>query len=235
MTSSHEDPQSEGARERILAAAHRLITEGGLASLTTRSLAAAAEVQAPTLYRLFGDKRGLLDAVAEQGMAEFVAAKVVATPHEDAVQDLSEAWDGYVAFGLANPAVFAIMNEVGADGGRSAAASVGIAVLKARVRRIALSGRLGVAEPLAVAVIHAAGVGVVTTLLALQQAERDMQVSRITFAGVLQVLLVDEGALAPQRDLAAMAIGLRARIDVLTELSPGERLLLAELLDRLAT
>lgn len=234
MTSPHEDPQPAVARQRILAAAHQLITNGGLASLTTRAVAAAAEVQAPTLYRLFGDKRGLLDAVAQQGIAEFVAAKVVAAPHEDAVQDLSEAWDSYVAFGLANPAVFAIMNEVGSKGGRSAAASAGLAVLKARVRSIALSGRLGMSEPLAVAVIHAAGVGVVTTLLALSEAERDLQVSRTTFAGVLRALLVDDGAPAPRRDLAAMAIGLRVRIDGLPQLSPGERLLLAELLDRLA-
>ncbi|WP_338419811.1 TetR family transcriptional regulator [Streptomyces klenkii] len=34
--------------------------------MTTRAVAAAAGVQAPAIYRLFGDKDGLLEAVAEQ-------------------------------------------------------------------------------------------------------------------------------------------------------------------------
>ena len=38
-------------------------------------MAEAAGVQPPTLYRLFGDKDGLIDAVAEHVMATYVAAK----------------------------------------------------------------------------------------------------------------------------------------------------------------
>ena len=45
------------------------------AAVTTRAVADAAGVQAPTLYRLFGDKDGLMEAVAEHVMAAFVHAK----------------------------------------------------------------------------------------------------------------------------------------------------------------
>ena len=49
--------------------AARLLREQGAAAVTTRAVAMAAGVQAPTIYRLFGDKDGLLDAVAEYVLA----------------------------------------------------------------------------------------------------------------------------------------------------------------------
>ncbi|MDQ2795770.1 MAG: TetR/AcrR family transcriptional regulator, partial [Actinomycetota bacterium] len=43
--------------------AARLLQEEGPAAVTTRGVALAAGVQAPAVYRLFGDKDGLLEAV----------------------------------------------------------------------------------------------------------------------------------------------------------------------------
>ena len=43
--------------------------------MTTRGVAEAAGVQAPAIYRFFGDKDGLLEAVAEHVMATYVSAK----------------------------------------------------------------------------------------------------------------------------------------------------------------
>jgi len=59
----------------IVEVAARLLDTGGPDAVTTRAVAAEAGVQAPTIYRLFGDKDGLLEAVAEQVMATFVSAK----------------------------------------------------------------------------------------------------------------------------------------------------------------
>jgi AcrR family transcriptional regulator len=53
--------------------------------VTTRSVALAAGVQPPTIYRLFGDKDGLLDAVAEHGFAHYAANKRPADPITAAV------------------------------------------------------------------------------------------------------------------------------------------------------
>ena len=55
----------QDGRNRVVAAAVALLARGGREALTTRAVAAAAGVQAPTIYRLFGDKQGLVDAVAE--------------------------------------------------------------------------------------------------------------------------------------------------------------------------
>ena len=59
-------------RERIVEAAAALLAQGGREAVSTRAVSAAAGVQAPTIYRIFGDKQGLLDAVASRGFAEYV-------------------------------------------------------------------------------------------------------------------------------------------------------------------
>lgn len=232
MSERVDDTEMRDARSRILEAAAKLILEGGVAALTTRAVATAALVQAPTIYRLFGDKRGLLDAVAERRLAVFVAKKAATEPHPDPVRTLRDAWDDYVAFGVDNPAVFAIMTDLGREGPPSPATLAGMGVLRERVARVARAGRLRVPEERAVALIHAVGTGTVATLLALPERERDSKLSRLALDGIM-VVLVDEAAVDPSGGAAALAIGLRAHLDAAAALSPGERLLMGELLDRL--
>ena len=229
-----QNKEAPDLRARVLDAASRLIAEGGVAALTTRAVAAAASVQAPTLYRLFGEKRGLLNAVAEHGLAAFVAHKASAEPHPDPVQDLRNAWDGYVAFGLANPAVFAIMNEIGAPGPASPAALAGIDVLRARVGWIAQAGRLSVPVDSAVGLVHAAGVGTVATLLATPEAERDPHLADLAREAAMAAILADAPRERDHGGITPLAIALGARLGDAKAITPGERLLLTELLDRLS-
>ncbi|WP_406044464.1 TetR/AcrR family transcriptional regulator [Micromonospora sp. NBC_00898] len=56
-------------RDRIVRAAAALPAEGGREAVTTRAVSRAAGVQAPTIYRQFGNLRGLLDAAASYGFA----------------------------------------------------------------------------------------------------------------------------------------------------------------------
>lgn len=227
------EPETHDVRTRVLEAASKLIITGGITALTTRAVAAAASIQAPTLYRLFGDKRGLLNAVAEHGQAAFIANKAAMPPHPDPVQNLANAWDSYVAFGLANPAAFAIMNEVGALASESPAMLAGIAILRERVERIARAARLRMPVDRAVALIHAAGVGTVTTLLAIPKEERDPQLSSVIRDSVIASIITN----SPDQDhayIASLAVGLRAHLGSTKVLTPGECLLLNELLDRLA-
>ena len=236
MTGAPESgAEAQDARTRVLEAASKLIAGGGVAALTTRAVASAASVQAPTLYRLFGEKRGLLDAVAEHGLAAFVAKKAEAAPHSDPVQDLRDAWDDYVAFGLANPAVFAIMNEIGAPGPASPATLAGIGVLRERVQRIAQLGRLGLPVERAVELIHAVGVGTVMTLLATSIEARDPQLASSARDAVMIAILADATEQQGRTGIASLAIALGVRLDQVETLTPGERLLLSELLDRLAS
>lgn len=233
VTRPESETDAGDVRARVLDTASRLVAAGGVAALTTRAVAAAASVQAPTLYRLFGDKHGLLHAVAERDLASFIAAKAAVAPHPDPVQNLADAWDGYVAFGLANPAVFAIMNEVGVQASGSPAMLAGIAVLRERVERIARVGRLRMPVDRSVALIHAAGVGTVATLLATPADERDPQLSAAMRDTVLASVVAGLPA-RPSSDPVTLAVGLRAHLDASMGLTPGEQLLLDELLGRIS-
>lgn len=57
-------------RARIVETAHRLLGEGGVGALTIRRLAMEADVAPRTLYRLFGDKDGVIRATVTDRMAE---------------------------------------------------------------------------------------------------------------------------------------------------------------------
>lgn len=227
------ESEAQGVRARILDAASRLIAAGGVTALTTRAVASAASVQAPTLYRLFGDKGGLLNAVAEHGLTTFFAQKTALPPHPDPVQNLRNAWDAYVSFGLSHPAVFAITNEIGGRNSRSPAMLAGIAILRERVERIARVGRLRIAVEPAVALIHAAGVGTVATLLAMPDGERDQQLSSLARDAVISAISGDTSA-QNESSPRSLAVGLRTHLGDAKVLTPGERMLLEELLNRLS-
>jgi AcrR family transcriptional regulator len=210
-----------------------LIAQGGVVALTTRAVAGAAGIQAPTLYRLFGDKSGLLHAVAEHQMAVFVAGKSTQARHPDPVQDLQDGWDAYIAFGLSNPAAFTIMNEIGSPEATSPATRMGLAVLQERVDRLARAGRLRLPVDRAVALIHAVGLGTVATLLSMPEDERDPELARLARDAVFSTVLVQE-EVETAENLVPLAISLRARLGEMDQLSPGEKLLLSELLERLS-
>src|SRR5215217_8644607 len=95
-------------RDRILQAAANLLAEGGREAVSTRAVAAAAGVQAPTIYRQFGDMRGLLDEVASYGFSKYLRDKTMRERAEDPVDDLRLGWDLHVGYGLANPAFYTL-------------------------------------------------------------------------------------------------------------------------------
>ena len=66
-------------------------------------------VQPPVLYRLFGDKNGLLDAVAAYGFTAYLAKKQPPDAKGDPVEALRAGWDLHVEFGLANPELYLLM------------------------------------------------------------------------------------------------------------------------------
>lgn len=224
---------ADDVRARIVAAAAGLIAAGGSDAATTRAVAAAAHVQAPTIYRLFGDKRGLLDAVVDHEMAAYIAEKRGRTSHPDPVQDLRDGWDTHIAFGLAHPGLFAIMSGGATPRPPSTAVAAGLDALQRRVRAIALAGRLRVSEARAVAMLHAAGTGVVLTLLAQPEAARDPGLSEAAREAMLAAITGEAAAAAPPGPGGA-ATALRASLGATAALTRGERHLLEELLDRIA-
>ena len=159
--------------------------------MTTRSVALAAGVQAPTIYRLFGDKNGLLDAVVEHGFASYVARKPPVGADADPVEGLRAGWELHVGFGLANPELFRLMHTALRTPDGQAIAAAGAEILRARVHRVAEAGRLRVTERRAVDLIRAAGTGVVFTLIDQAEDERDDTLADTAWESVCAAILTD--------------------------------------------
>jgi AcrR family transcriptional regulator len=218
-------------RSRLVeVAAHLLATEGPDA-VTTRSVALAAGVQAPSIYRLFGDKNALLDAVAEQGFAGYVAQKPAVDADADPVEGLRAGWELHVGFGLANPALFRLMHTAKRTPAGQATVDSGVAVLRRRVHRVAQAGRLRVPEYRAVQLIHAAGTGVVFTLIDQSADERDETLADLAWEAICATILIDARPAESAGPVAA-AVTLRAALPDLAAFTPSERALFGDWLDR---
>jgi AcrR family transcriptional regulator len=219
------------ARSAIVDAAAHLLRQGGAPAVTTRAVAEAAGVPAPTIFRIFGDKSGLLDAVAEHVMATYAAAKVLQVAEEDGdpVAELRAAWLGHIDFGLTNPDLFALLASPGRS--HSPATALGADVLATRVARLAAAGLLRVSTARAVSMIHAAGTGVVLALLGQPEDARDAGLAQASFDAVLGGILAPVPA-PRTADLAALTVTFEAAVPGLPNLSEGERTLLLEWLRR---
>jgi AcrR family transcriptional regulator len=228
----------DAARTRIVEVAARLLDEGGAAALTTRRVADAAGVQAPTIYRLFGDKDGLVDAVTEHVLGRFVAGKAALPAGTDPVDAMRDGWRRQIDFSLTNPELQRLLAEPGRSG-RTPALDAGLDVLRARIRGLAAAGLLRVDERQALGIIRAAATGTVQQLLDAPPAERDLGLAEAMLDAVLGRILVpgqdtaSPAATAPGLDgPRAAAIAVLAQLDDLPALSVAERQLLQEWLTR---
>jgi AcrR family transcriptional regulator len=193
-------------------------------------------VQAPTIYRLFGDKSGLLDAVVQHGFASYLAGKHPVTADDDPVENLRTGWELHVGFGLANPELFRLMHTALRTPDGRAIAAAGAGVLQARVHRVAEVGRLRVTERRAVDLIQAAGTGVVFTLIDQAAGERDATLADTAWKSVCAIILTasTDPSTAAITSPATAAVTLRAALPGLTALTAAERALLGDWLDRIA-
>jgi len=237
--------QKPDARARIVRAATELLATGGRDAVTTRAVSAAAGVQPPTIYRHFGDMQGLFEAVARDTLATYAREKASRPLTSDPVEDVRRAWDLHVAFSLAHPDVFALLYSGPSVAAFRPVIDEGVALLQGLVARIAEAGRLRVDVAHATDLLHAAGTGVTLTLAATPPEERDPRLSETVREAILTAITVPGSAEAPNGEtdaaraaerVAVHAVALRA---LLTEapsvLSPAERQLLSDWLDRLVT
>ena len=219
-------------KERIIEAGLDLLTEGGPEAMSTRAVSAAAGVQAPAIYRLFGDKQGLLDAVTAHKLDEYLADKATRERAVDPVDDLREGWAVHVNFGLANPAVYAAIYGTLRTGQQPPAVERANEILLEMMHRIAAAGRLRVDERTAAQVVHSAGRGVTLVLINTPEDERDMRlVDHVREAAIAAITTGAE----PKGDdpVGAAGLTLRAALPESTALSEPERNLMIEWLDRL--
>jgi AcrR family transcriptional regulator len=229
--------QGEGrpdVRTTVIEAALKLLNDGGREALTTRAVTDAAGIQAPTLYRLFGDKQGLLDAVTDYGYQLAYAEKSQRAHDPDPVQSLREGWEFLTGFGLQHPALFALWFSDPRPGAGAPVLRKVYRLLENLSHRLAIAGRLKIAEKQAADLIFAVSHGVVLALISMPEQQRDLRLSTNACEAVISAITTN-AAPHGNTDAATTAIALHASLPQLTSLTPGERLILSELLERIST
>jgi AcrR family transcriptional regulator len=224
----------EDVRTQSIEVALQLLKEGGRDALTTRAVADAAGIQAPTLYRLFGDKRGLLDAVVEYSYVSTFNPEKEQKYGPDPLENLRKAWEHHTEYGLENPVLYTLMVGDPRPGFLSPVTQKVQQRLGEIIHQIALAGRLRVTEKQAVELVYAASTGAVLALLALPEDHRDLRLAHDACEAVIAAI-TNDSPMSNKPGAEAGAITLKAALPEVKSLTDGERLFLAELLDRIAT
>lgn len=218
-------------KDRILEAAVGLLDEGGPEAMSTRAVSAAADVHVPEIYRLFGDKQGLLDAAACRKLDEYLDSKRNQVVTDDPVEDLRRGWDLHVEFGLSNPAVYAAVYGARRPGRQPPAVEQAEEHLRQMIRRVAQAGRLRIDEEQAANLVSAAGRGVTLALINTPEPERDLSCAQIAREAVMRAITTDASDGADPILVAALT--LRSALPEVEPFTDSERALMIEWLDRL--
>ena len=225
-------------RTRILEAAEKLLEDAPDRDIATRQVCDAAGVGQPVLYRLFGDKDGLLRAVVDHGFDRYLATKRAARPSADPVKDLRTGWDTHVGFGLEHPALYRLMFSPRFDTVPEAAAEA-LEILRDVLVRCAQAGVLAADVDLAAQSIMSANVGVTLSLVTQPKAYADRALSHTVRDAVHRAVLVDDVAVARaarQPALATIANQVAALLDAADDvpLTAAEAALMRQWLATLA-
>ena len=96
-------------RAALIDEAGKLLRAHGPAAITVRRLARAAGTSTTAIYRLFGDKSGLLEQMYLEGFAR-LRRRVTAVPTtEDPFEDLRQVGRAYRRAALASPHLYELM------------------------------------------------------------------------------------------------------------------------------
>jgi AcrR family transcriptional regulator len=96
-------------RERVLAAAVRMLASDGVAEFTTRRVAQQANTSTPAVYELFGDKAGLVREMFFEGFRALGRRLNELTPTEDPRADLIGVIRSFRLFVRDNPVLAELM------------------------------------------------------------------------------------------------------------------------------
>ena len=225
-------------RTRMLEAAEELLNASPDRDIATRAVCEAVGVGAPVLYRLFGDKNGLLTALVDYGFDRYLATKRAAEPSADPVVDLRNGWDTHVEFARSHPAVYRLMFSPSFATVPSAAQEA-MRLLREVLDRCAAAGRLRLESGVAAQMIMSANIGVALNLVTQPENYPDPDLSRRVRDAVHGAVLVPDRAGGRQADedgaLIVAALQLAAILrDRRTELGEPETALLLHWLDTLA-
>jgi AcrR family transcriptional regulator len=147
----------EKRRQQILKAARTIIIDKGIDGLTTRGLALAAKVTAPTLYNLIGDKEEIIRSMVAEGVEKVwdrldfdacdtpleMAEMIIETAYQEVTSDV----DYFRAVSIATDRIagsYAARGDMGASHSIAGQRSVDMAsaTCRAAIAQRQLSGRI---------------------------------------------------------------------------------------------
>jgi AcrR family transcriptional regulator len=232
------DDAKARTRRQIIEVAAEILEREGAQAVSTRSVAAAAGIRAASLYQHFGDKDGLLAALAIHGFELYLADKNTLTRTDDPVEDMRRGWDAHVDFGVRHPAFYLLMYGTDRPGRRPPAADEAGDLLLRFLDRVAAAGRLRVPPVLASRLCLAAVTGVTLSLIGTPAESRDPELSP-RMRDILIDSLVTDPAPVADAGLASRALALDAALGTTgadgLPLRPAETALLRDWLERLAS
>ncbi|MET0135260.1 MAG: TetR/AcrR family transcriptional regulator [Kibdelosporangium sp.] len=223
-------------RTRMLEAAETLLDSSTDRDISTRAVCEAVGVGAPVLYRLFGDKNGLLSAVVDYGFDRYLSIKRAAEPSADPVTDLGNGWDSHVAFALAHPVVYRMMYSPSLTDVPKAAAEA-LELLRLVLERCAEAGRLTTTPEVAAQTIMSANVGVALSMITQPDTYNDPGLPRRVRDSLFATLLVDKKEKPSDTTVTTAALQLSAKLRTTPSdaLTGPELALLQQWLGQLAT
>jgi AcrR family transcriptional regulator len=217
----------------IVAAEQQLVasTDNDIA---TRAVCEAVGVTQPVLYRLFGDKRGLLDALADQGFERYANLKAAQARTDDPVADLKAGWDGHMDFARRNPALYQLMFAPRPRSHSTARRRV-FDLLEAALVRCSAIGALRVDPRLAAQLILPANIGLALALIAQPELFDHAGLSHHMRDAVFNAVLTEPAETHHTDPVYAAALQLRSQLAVsgADALEPVESALLDRWLQRI--
>ncbi|HEY2058066.1 MAG TPA: TetR/AcrR family transcriptional regulator [Amycolatopsis sp.] len=221
-------------RAALIDAAERQLAASADGEIATRAIAEAAGVTQPVLYRLFGDKRGLLDAVADTGLERYALRKTELEATEDPVADLYAGWDDHMAFAADNPALYQLMFAPRPHSAATTHRRI-LQLLEATLLRCAAAGALATTPALAAQLILPANIGVALSRIAQPELFDDPELSHRARDAVFSAVLTDPVVSSGPDPVRSAARQLRSQIALTgtDRLEPVETALLDRWLERI--
>lgn len=225
---------AEDVREALLNAAEELLAGSPDGEISTRAVCDAVGVTQPVLYRIFRDKQGLLDALAEVGLQRYAARKQGLEVTSDPAADLRAGWDDHMAFAIEHPAIYRLMFSP-RPGVHSAARDGVLELVRHALRRCAAAGVLRTELDAGAAMILSANIGLAMNRLTQPDVYGAPELSDLMRDAVFAAVLTEP--LAPSEDaplaIAARQLSAHLELGAQGRLAPEEQALLSLWLQRL--
>ena len=221
-------------RAALIEAAQRQLASAPDGEIATRAVCEEVGVTQPVLYRLFGDKNGLLDAVADAGFEQYARRKQELEVTDDPVTDLYAGWNDHMAFAAENPALYRLMFAPRPQSAATAYKRI-LELLEGTLLRCAAAGALATTPQSAAQLILSVNIGVALGRIAQPALFDDPALSHAARDAAFAAVLTGPAAPSGPDPVRAAARQLRYQLALTgtDRLEPVETALLDRWLERI--